>query len=99
MITPKTLQQQTEAEAKATQETSQAFYDDNDLGGTLVAKSLQLNVWSACGIPIGRSDEFDNGTPEKKTNFNIFSALAAGKKPVGVTYVQAWETEYSKIYP
>jgi hypothetical protein len=97
MITPKTLQQQTEAEAKATQETSQAFYDDNDLGGTLVAKSLQLNVWSACGIPIGRNDEFDNGNAELKTNFNLISCLANGHK--GVDYVEAWELEYLKMYP
>ena len=99
MITAKTLEQQTEAEALATKNQLQASYEENDLGETLIAKSLQLDVWSVCGIPIGRSDEFDNASPEDKTKFCIISCLAQDLKYKDVTYIEAWELEYAKIYP
>ena len=99
MITAKTLQQQTEAEALATKEALQTHYNDSDLGETLIAKSLQLNVWSACGIPISRSEEFNNASPEDKTKFCMISCLAQDLKYKDVTFVEAWEAEYLKMYP
>lgn len=99
MITAKTLQQQTKADATVTKEALQAHYEETNQSETLIAKSLQLDVWSACGIPIGRSDEFDNASATDKTKFCMISCLAQDAKYKGVDYVEAWETEYLKMYP
>jgi hypothetical protein len=96
MITAKTLQQLDKATAETAKDALQADYVTNNLDNTLVAVSMQLDVWGFCGIPIGRLDEFNNGSIEKKTQFNLISVLAASDKDNN--YVTAWEAEYAKMF-
>jgi len=99
MATVKTIQQLTESEADTGKVALQAFYADEGIDGDYIAKDLQIDAWTFCGIPLARSAEFDAASIEDKSKFAIISALAHKPEHADVTYAQAWEAEYLIMFP
>lgn len=95
----KILTQQTETEATDTRNALQAAYVDAEIEGALIAKKVQIDGWTAFGIPLARSVAFEAASIEDQTKYALISTYASSGQYADLQdYSAAWELEFTKMF-
>jgi len=92
------LPQMTNEEATEASSALNSFYEENELGGSIVSKIGQINSWFLTSMPKTREEEYIAGDDTKKCKFALIGALANVNQSAEKTFLVAWEEQYTIMF-
>lgn len=98
MATLTSLPQMTNAEATEASSALNTFYEENELGGSLVSKIGQTDSWFLTSMPKTREEEYNASDDTKKNKFALIGALANVNQSSEKTFEVAWEEQYTIMF-
>lgn len=88
----------TEEVAQTSADALNNLYVLDGVDGEILAVICQSDKYFTCSIPKARQAEFIASATQKQNDFFQFSITSRTEQNESLTFLEAWEIEYAKIY-